>query len=263
MRRSNEFFFVGANSDSFDMRMMQYTLARRMDNASEGGAAAWSDLLTRLGVVGTIDTTRLVPSFKIIDGLTGKTGRSVSNMHQLILGRPLVGAHRAGDDVDGVVSILCEAKITKKIMEVPSAIPLGSWLKHSNHSKARLNWEAKMKAEIEAEKAGEVAAGGMVDPAIDIIGGADEDSDSGGESDGGESDASDEFIAEEIVDHIGSNSKRKYVVRWQGCRDDDTSEEPAQRFGEILPLELLEAYLVANPDAKCGHPKKAVALRNS
>ena len=113
-----------------------------------------------------------------------RTMGSVSNMHQLILGRPLVGAHRAGDDVDGVVSILCEAKITKKIMEVPSAIPLGSWLKHSNHSKARLNWEAKMKAEIEAEKAGEAAAGETVDPAIDIISGADEDSDAGGESDG-------------------------------------------------------------------------------
>ena len=68
-------------------------------------------------------------------------------MHQLILGHLLLGAHCAGDNVDGVVSILCEARITKKIMEAPSVITLGSWLKYSNHSKARLDWEAKKKAD--------------------------------------------------------------------------------------------------------------------
>ena len=103
-------------------------------------------------MVGTIDTTRLLPSLKIFEGLNGKNGRSVGNMHQLILGRPLKGAHRAGTDVDGVVNILCSARVTHKIMTVHSAIPLGVWLEHSNHSKARMDWETKMKAEVEAKK---------------------------------------------------------------------------------------------------------------
>ena len=33
-------FFVGANSDSFDMRMTQYTLAPRQDNVIKGGTTA-------------------------------------------------------------------------------------------------------------------------------------------------------------------------------------------------------------------------------
>ena len=97
---------------SCQLRMMQYTLAWRSAEADEGGGSGWFDLLKGLGVVGTIDTTRLVPSFKISDGLNGKNGRSVGNMHQLILGRPLEGAHRAGTDVDGVVDILCDARVT-------------------------------------------------------------------------------------------------------------------------------------------------------
>ena len=145
-------FFLGANSDAFDMRLMQYTLAQRSADADEGGGSPWVDLLTGIDVVGKIDTTRLVPSFKIIDGLNGKNGRSVGNMHQLILGRPLKGAHRAGTDVDGVVNILRDARVTKKVMTLHSAIPLAEWLEHSNHSKARLDWEAKMKAEVETER---------------------------------------------------------------------------------------------------------------
>ena len=145
-------FFVGANSDSFDMRMMQYTLARRSAGAGDGEVLGWMNLLKRLNVVGTIDTTRLLPSLKIFEGLNGKNGRSVGSMHQLILGRPLEGAHRAGTDVDGVVNILCSARVTHKIMTVHSAIPLDVWLEHSNHSKARMNWETKMKAEVEAEQ---------------------------------------------------------------------------------------------------------------
>ena len=95
-----------------------------------------------------------MPLFTIIDGLNGKTGQSVGNVHQMILRCPLVGAHRAGIDVDGVVNILWDVRVTKKVMALPSATPLGSWLEHSNHSKARLDWEAKMKAEVQAEKAG-------------------------------------------------------------------------------------------------------------
>ena len=47
---------------------------------------------------------------------------------------------------------LCDARVTQNVMTVHSAIPLGAWLEHSNLSKARLDWVAKMKAEIEAEK---------------------------------------------------------------------------------------------------------------
>ena len=118
-----------------------------------------------------------------------------------------------------------------------------------------------MKVEIEAEKAGGAAATAIMAPVIVVAGGAEEESDAGDESDGGASDASDEFIAEEIVDHIGMNKARKYIVRWQGCGN-DTSEEPAQRFGTALPLELLETYLMTNPAAERGNPGNVVAVNN-
>ena len=70
----------------------------------------------------------------------------------MILGCPLEGAHRAGTDVDGVIDILSDARVAKKVMRLHSAIPLAAWLEHSNHLKARLDWEAKMKAEVEAER---------------------------------------------------------------------------------------------------------------
>ena len=70
----------------------------------------------------------------------------------MILGRPLEGAHRVGTDVDDVVDILCDARVTKKVMMMHSAIPLAAWLEHSNYSKARLDWEAKIKAEVEVER---------------------------------------------------------------------------------------------------------------
>merc|ERR1711966_642699 len=60
-------FFLGANSDAFDMRLMQYTLARHSTNAKRGGDEVWFDMLTDIGVVGTIDTIRVLPSFEIID----------------------------------------------------------------------------------------------------------------------------------------------------------------------------------------------------
>ena len=118
-------------------------------------------------------------------------------MHQLILQRPLVGAHRAGTDVDGLVDIFCDKRVTSKLMVTPSAIPLASWLAHSNHSKARLEWEAKMKAEVEAErmegisadgaagKTGETAVEEEASPAIIVGKPTDAESDDGGESSDG------------------------------------------------------------------------------
>ena len=60
----------------------------------------WLDMLTGIELVGTINTLQVLPSFEIIDGLNGINRRSVGEMHQMILGRPLTGAHRAGTDVD-------------------------------------------------------------------------------------------------------------------------------------------------------------------
>ena len=50
-----------------------------------------------------------------------------------------------------------------------------------------------------------------------------------------------------------------YTVQWERCGADDTSKEPAKRFGTELPLELLEEYFKHYPEAKSGHPRdKAV-----
>ena len=68
-------FFLGANSDAYDMRLMQYTLARHSEAGEEVNGTEWFDMLSRLGVVGTIDITRLIPSFVIFDGLKGRSGK--------------------------------------------------------------------------------------------------------------------------------------------------------------------------------------------
>ena len=120
-----------------------------MTVGGNSGETGWTDILTRMRVVGTIDITRLIPTYKIAEGLKAKM--SVGKMHQLIVGRPLTGAHRAGTDVDGVINIISHTTVTKNVMSKPSAIPIHQWLKHSNHSKARLDWEEKMKEEVKAE----------------------------------------------------------------------------------------------------------------
>ena len=211
----------------------------------------WFDMLTEIGVVGTIDTIRVLPLFEIIDGLNGKNGRSVGKMHQLILGRPLPGAHRAGTDVDGVINILCDKRITKKMMKDATAIPLRSWLEHSNHSKARLDWEKRMQAEIEAENSTPFQAGSVVVASGECGNSADNVSES-----------SKNYIAEEIVGHVGGNKSRKYVVRWQGYDADDTTEEPARKFGTLLPMELMVKYLSKHPSAKQGHPGHKSTLKS-
>ena len=115
----------------------------------------------------------------------------------------MLGAHRAGTDVDGVVDILYDTRVMEKMMTVPSAIPIRAWLEHSNHSRARKYWEEKMMAEIEAENNEVLAAGvaiedmedtgigGVVSPAIVVERGA-----SAGRGDEGDSDESEMSIAE-------------------------------------------------------------------
>ena len=106
---------------------------------------------TRCHGVTAINAIRVLPSFEIIDGLNGKNGRSIGNMHQIILGRLLTEAHCAGTDVDGLINILCDKRITKKMMKDATKFPLSLWLERSNHSKTRLDWEKKMQVEMEAE----------------------------------------------------------------------------------------------------------------
>lgn len=61
---------MGTNSDAFDICLMQYMLERHLADEDKDGKIKWFDILTQIGVLGTIDTTRLVPWLKIIDGLT-------------------------------------------------------------------------------------------------------------------------------------------------------------------------------------------------
>ena len=172
-------------------------------------------------------------------------------MHQIILGRPLAGAHCAGTDVDGVINILCDKRITKKMIKKVTAIPLASWLEHSNHSKARLDWETKIQAEIEAENSTPFQEG-SVEVARGEYGDSDDDA----------SESSEDYIAKEIVGHVGGNKSRKYIVRWQGYAADDTTEEPARKFGTLLPIELVVKYLSEHPHAKQGHPGHKSTLKS-
>merc|ERR1711966_216100 len=155
--------------NAFDMRLMQYTLARHSTNAKRGGDEVWFDMLTDIGVVG----------------------------------------------------------------------------------KARLAWEKNMEAEIEAEISTPSQVGSVVVASGEC-----------GNSDDDVSESSEDYIAEEIVGHVGGNKSRKYIVRWQGYAADDTSEEPARKFGTLLPIELLVKYLSKHPSAKQGHPGHTSTLKS-
>lgn len=76
-------------------------------------------------------------------------------------------------DIDGVVNILWDKRITEKMMSVPSAILTNAWLAYSNYSKTRLDWGAKMKLEVGAEKKEEVITGmtvrGMVQTSSAVV----------------------------------------------------------------------------------------------
>ena len=78
-------------------------------------------------MIGTIYTTRLLPSLDIIDELKGSKGRSVGHMYEMNIGQEMKGAHRAGTDVNGVVDILCDKRVTQKIqlMQAQSLWSLG------------------------------------------------------------------------------------------------------------------------------------------
>ena len=99
-----------------------------------------------------------------------------------------------------------------------------------------------MEAEIEAENSTPFQEGSVVVASGEY-----------GDSDDDASESSEDYIAEEIVGHIGGNKSRKYIVRWQGYAADDTSEEPAHKFGTLLPIEVLIKYLSKHPTAKQGH----------
>ena len=107
---STRVFGIGYNSDSFDMRMMQYSSARHFKRENTHRDLAWYNFLKEMGVVGTIDLQRVLSSSMVIDGLNGKT--SQVNAFKLDVGRDMTGAHRAAADVDGLVQILCDSRMS-------------------------------------------------------------------------------------------------------------------------------------------------------
>ena len=108
-----------------------------------------------------------------------------------------------------------------------------------------------MQADIEAENSTPFQAGSVVVASGEY-----------GNSDDDVSESSEHYIAEEIVDHIDGNKSRKYVIRWQGYDTDGTTEEPARKFGTLLPMELLVKYLSKHPSAKQGHPGYKSTLKS-
>ena len=108
-----------------------------------------------------------------------------------------------------------------------------------------------MEAEIEAENSTPFQEGSVVVASGEY-----------GDSDDDASESSEDYIAEEIVGHVGGNKSRKYIVRWQDNAADDTTEEPSRKFGTLLPIELLVKYLSKYPSAKQGHPGHKSTLKS-
>jgi hypothetical protein len=52
-----------------------------------------------------------------------------------------------------------------------------------------------------------------------------------------------EYLPKAVVGHVGAGNNRRYIVTWEGCSESDTSEEPAARFGDALPMSMLTDYL--------------------
>ena len=83
-----------------------------------------------------------------------------------------------------------------------------------------------------------------------------------GNSDDDVSESSGDYIAEEIVGHVGDNKSRKYIVRWQGYVAGDTTKEPPRKFGRVLSIELLVKYLSKHHSAKQGRPGHKCTLKS-
>ena len=84
------------------------------------------------------------------------------------------------------------------MMKDATAIPLSLWLERSNHSKARLDWEKRIQAEIKAENSTPFQAGSIVVASRECS-----------NSNSGVSESSKDYIVEEIVGHVGGNKSRK------------------------------------------------------
>jgi hypothetical protein len=148
---STRVFGIGYNSDSFDMRMMQYSSVRHFKRENTHRDLAWYNFLKEMGVVGTIDLQRVLSSSMVIDGLNGKT--SQVNAFKLDVGRDMTGAHRAAADVDGLVQILCDSRMSLYFGKRMTGIPLDEWFAHSNHSLARRNLVVDMEGAVFSEAA--------------------------------------------------------------------------------------------------------------
>ena len=136
---------VGHNSDSYDMVCMEQRLG-----AKEPGGVGWVGRLQAAGVVGTIDTQKIL-SKKYFGGALQHLGFNGSNgslgkIYKVVIGEELPNAHRAAGDVNGGIEVvkrsneMKELILTKKVGRL-----LNGWSQRQRQLKERRDYVAEMR----------------------------------------------------------------------------------------------------------------------
>ena len=137
-------WLFGMNSNSYDMRLMQFGTERIT-------GATWHGMMKEAGVVGVIDLMSLVkkPMIDQLPTLKAAKVNGKSNqgkIYKALFGEELPGAHVAKSDVDGLVRIATKSEEVKAMLlskEVGSE--LGAWKKHHDALAERHKYEEAMK----------------------------------------------------------------------------------------------------------------------
>jgi DNA polymerase III alpha subunit (gram-positive type) len=99
-KETSNVFLVGHNTDVYDIRLLSNNLMREH-------SVDWKERLREVGVVGTVDTLRLLRPKRKRDGVT--TSNKLSDLYAALGEGPLPSSHRAMGDVRGIGMLMMHA----------------------------------------------------------------------------------------------------------------------------------------------------------
>ena len=136
-------FMMGMNSNSYDMRLMQFGTERIT-------GANWSGMLGEAGCCGVVDLMSLVKKPRIEAMPLLKAARvngnsSQGKIYEALFKEELPDAHVAKADVNGIVRIVTESDEVKNVLLSENAgSSLGAWKIHHDALQSRLEFKKEM-----------------------------------------------------------------------------------------------------------------------
>jgi DNA polymerase III epsilon subunit-like protein len=138
-------FFLGHNSDTFDLRFLYFYFAN-------AGALTFREWLSSMNVVGTLDSLKFIGPAKVVDGTKGRCKQSA--LYEAFFGRPMKNAHRAHADVAGLVEILQSPRCAKLFNgdgKHKIARTTADWFRNNDRLMAVASWELERRREVAKE----------------------------------------------------------------------------------------------------------------